>query len=158
MGASLWHYIVEDDADVGRAFETLQAQELKRLGEKTLERCRRNAGEDGTHSIIDMVRVVDTPAPPRLTPAAMFSSINKGGGTVNPDAIAQLMASIGTIFKMSDDELRKCFGTTTPTAAHAASLIAGSSFDFLERGSGRYAVLHTDGQPSGVFFCGVSGD
>src|SRR5947207_1771442 len=117
MGASYWSYLVAHDDLVERAFVKLQADVFARReyhGDRpgrpfeSIEDLVEFQAEEGTHSILDMVRVVDASAPPmpstkeleqRLV-AAIFGT---------PDTTR------GTIFRMTDDELLACFGTSRAT-------------------------------------------
>lgn len=107
--------------------------------------------EDGTHSILDMCRVRDEAGPGRPTPEQAAEELLA--------AIMGAPTATGTIYRMSDDELQKCFGTLRPTRAVVES--SGSAVHRLcRRGTGRFTVVFDDvgASPIWVYFAGVSGD
>jgi hypothetical protein len=153
MGASRWSYFVVHDNDVAEAFARLQQDVFSRgefyshpKGEfRSLEQLREAQAEEGTHSIIDMLRVTAEPAgepdPRQELLAAVF-----GGAT-----------SYGTIYRMSDAELETCFSTNRPTR----SIIEANEskvYARLRRGYGRYTPVFESTSPVGLYFAGVSGD
>lgn len=160
MGASAWSYFVPYEADLSAAFSRLRADVFARrefysyggASFTTIEELLEAQEEDGTHSIIDMARVVDQPAPPppdRATDEQALLAALAGGGT-----------SYGIVFRMSDDELLKCFSTTTPTRS-AVAQAEDSAYSLCPRGTGRYTVVYDDDKtdtPTWLYFVGVSGD
>lgn len=153
MGASAWSYFVTHDSDVAAALSRLQ-QDVFSRGDfysrskkefRSLEQLREVQAEEGTHSIIDMLRVTSEPAdepdPRQELLAAVF-----GGAT-----------SYGTIYQMSDAERETCFSTNTPTR----SIIEANEskvYARLRRGYGRYTVVFEGSSPVELYFAGVSGD
>jgi len=140
MGASGWHYFVPHDPDIGSALARLREDVFQRGAyykpSKTkkvasIAAALRLAAEDGTHSVLDVSRVVETPLPP--TPF----------GAVAPVSEAQLVAA---------------FGSTRPD--HAAVEAGALKLDaFLTRGCGVYVVVYSAaGAPAEIFFAGVTGD
>lgn len=105
-------------------------------------------GEQGTHSILDVDRVVATVPPiPELAerwddPQAMYAIVGERLGTVSPPTDAELMAILGT---------------TRPTREqiHAG---AGALQALRDRGAGVYVVVYEADRPAEIFFGGVSGD
>ncbi len=147
MGASYWSYLVPYDDDVERAFRKLQAAVFARREYYSHDPKRRFASiddlleaqaEDGTHSILDMTRVVDEVAPPRPSPQ---------------EAASRLLAAIaagaplpyGTIFRLDDGGAR---ATTPPEPTELG----------IERGTGRYTVVYEGDRPKSLWFGGISGD
>ena len=109
--------------------------------------------EDGTHSILDMIRVSHAPAAPNATLA---------------DHGAQLLAAIagerttyGTVHRMSAEQLEACFGTTTPTRG-VVEAKADAVHAACARGMGLYGLVFDTTveppMPVATFFAGISGD
>lgn len=151
MGASDWRYFVPYQEDLGQALQELRQQvfstgdywwygdsEYLSPADRTPRPAQlenlfddEHAREAGTHSILDVRRVVD-PDQPR-------------------DWYDQ-----GTIIPATADEIRAAIGTDRPTRADTAELD-----DKLPRARwvGRCAVLHDDhGTPTELTFWGHSGD
>ncbi len=153
MGGSGWSYFVAYDSDVVGAFARLQ-QDVFSRGDfyshakkkfRSLEQLREAQAEEGTHSIIDMLRVTAEPAG-ELDPQAELLAAMLGGAT-----------SYGTIYRMSDAELEACFSTTRPTR----SIIEANTskvFARIRRGYGRYTPVFGGTSPAGLYFAGISGD
>lgn len=161
MGASLWSYLVPYEANISSAFSRLQgdvfarsefyARKDTRFG--SIEELREAQAEDGTHSIIDMLRVVADTAPPPPGPAALAEELLA--------AIVGAASRYGTVFQMSDQELQKCYSTTTPSR-NTIECNESSAHSLCERGNGRYALVFDDEgdktTPTWIYFVGVSGD
>lgn len=114
--------------------------------------------EDGTRSILDIMRAVTTPFPKVDDP---FTS---------PD----IMERLNTAAPLADDDLVHLFGTTMPTADQIETILLatgkGSDVDTglldrrdtfwteVNRGQSRYVVAYRDGEPDQIFFAGVSFD
>jgi hypothetical protein len=153
VGASCWSYFVAHDDDVAAAFARLQ-QDVFSRGEfysqaktelRTLEQLREVQAEEGTHSIIDMLRVTAEPAGELDLQQELLAAVF-GGAT-----------SCGTIYRMTAAELETWFSTTTPTR----SIIEANEskvYDQLPRGYGRYTPVFEGASPAGLYFVGVSGD
>ncbi len=159
MGASFWSTFVPISESAAAAF-SLARRDVFARGEyyagrrkkkfKSMEALVEAQAEEGTHSILDMVRVDDGAAPPRAdfdALKAMLAAALSGGPT-----------SHGVVFRMTAAELTTCFGTTRPTRAE---IEAGKdrAHTLCERWTGRYTeVFASDGAPAGFWFVGVSGD
>jgi hypothetical protein len=154
VGASLWSYVVEDETDVESAFRELRRR--ARAGSGHYD----DACGTGTHSILDMRRVVKGPRPPASCGEVAFTTGDDGVVHVAEAFVADLMREDGCIFQMSNDELLAFVGTLTPTADDVRAVVnaPSSRLGFLQRGTGRYAVLFRDARPSGFWFVGLSGD
>src|SRR5580698_1554157 len=110
MGASYWSYVVAHDDVVERAFEKLQADVFARreyYGAQTgrsfesIKSLVAFQADEGTHSILDMLRVVDAPAPPKPTTEQLGQRLLAAmRGISDP--------TYGTIFRMTDEELLAC--------------------------------------------------
>ena len=137
MGASAWDYWTAYTPDAPSALERLR-QEAFQSGEyfkfddqafATVEELIEYNEDAGTHSIIDMERVVP-----------------------------EMEDSDGVVWPATDAELEFVLGTRTPThdlvEQHKNKLI-----DLVdERWAGRYLVAYKDDQPDELFFFGISGD
>jgi hypothetical protein len=145
VGASGWSHLVPYQADLNAALRSLQDRlfqnedyywyddderptslaELRRLLSQT------DLGETGTHSILDVDRVVD----------------------------ANDEDDFGTIRPLTHAERQRWFGTDTPSRADFDSLNDNIEFHAdPPRWSGRCVVLHRDGKPDEIAFWGSSGD
>jgi hypothetical protein len=157
MGASFWSYVVDYDDDVTRAFHALQEDVFAKMGgARSIEALRDKAGADGTHSILDVVRVVPEVSPPSPDYAQAFAPRPDGSVVVMPDLIEHLRRTIGTVFRMSPAEEAALFGDCKPSRAAVDAM--GTLSIKIPRGSGRYTVLFEGGQPSALWFVGLSGD
>lgn len=54
------------------------------------------------------------------------------------------------------EEMRAFFGSETPTRADIEQ--AEEHWDALERGQARFAIVHSDGKPTEIYFAGYSFD
>jgi hypothetical protein len=153
MGASLWSYVVAHD-DVQRAFVKLREDVFARREYhgarsgstfRSIEDLVDFQAEDGTHSILDMARVVDGHAPPMPTTEEL-------GQRLLAAMLGTADTTYGTVFRMTDDELRACCGAAR--ASHAPDLGKIS----IERGTGRWTAIYDDETPVSLWFGGVSGD
>ncbi|WP_433061590.1 hypothetical protein [Dactylosporangium sp. CS-033363] len=172
MGASGWGYHTEYQPDLQRALEQLQARVLadgdywwaaegKRASDCT-NRPRSMAAlladdhvqQSGTHSILDMNRVLPLGEQPQLGWMGDIQAIlNAGRGA---DAIEHLgRPEFGTVTQVTPAEALELTGTATLTREHLTAL------DDLRYyvGFGRCAVLHdTRAEPIEIYFWGASGD
>jgi hypothetical protein len=158
VGASGWDYLVPYQPDAEAAFRQLQEQVLESgeflwreeyYGPRPTTRWQLAAikdrvefWEEGTHSILDMDRIVP-------------ADDEDHDGTVRP---------------LAPDEVQHYFGTDRPTEAdfdRAYRYTPGtdilewsrhSLFADLRRWSGRYTILYDGGQPQQIIFFGCSGD
>ncbi len=143
MGASGWDYVVDYRDDVRAAFAELQKTVLAEgdyyrgfdnentygsMDDLQAAKDDEEFWEEGTHSILDMVEVVDSGA---------------------EDDVARVRV-------LREDEVRALFGTDRPTAADFERFQAGEWY--VERWQGHVTTLYQDGQPASLAFWGVSGD
>lgn len=160
MGASGWDYVAPYRGSVEATLEALHDKVFhERYGDGAEYGSREELyadedfmGEVGTHSILDVRRVVETTEHPRRDRGADYF-------TVRPLTTARLVHH---------------FGTDRPTvpefeSAMARSYEAPRSRNPVEedrtllgedrmRWTGVYVLLHTDGRPTHVAFFGSSGD
>lgn len=150
MGASEWEYVVPFQADLQAALDDLRRQvfaageyvspvtwglaapeSVEALAQQ--ERYWQFMGENGTHSIIDVLKVV---------PYDMGEQ------------------DFATVCAFTDDEYEDYFGSAHPTRADWDRFRADPVFGeyVAERGTGRAMVLWADDAPSEIAFWGYSGD
>ena len=152
MGASGWEYVVPYEADLQAALDGLRRQifaageyispvtwglsvpeSLDALCDTERDYYSQFLGENGTHSIIDVAKVVPY------------------------DAGKQ---EFGTICAFTNEEYEDLFDTDQPTYADYERVHEGPVWDEYVAGrwTGRAIVLWEDGTPSEIVFWGYSGD
>lgn len=154
MGASPWEYITPYAGSVEASLKALHAQIFnQKYGDAStfqslaeLHADEDFMGEVGTHSILDIQRVVHT--------------------TDTPDRYKD--EDYNTLRPLAPDRLAHYFGTDHPTvrqyeeqlaAAHQAHRFEVSLLEECRmRWTGIYIILHTDDQPTHVGIFGYSGD
>jgi hypothetical protein len=168
MGGEFWEYFVPFQADVEGAMQALQAREFaagryhsRRDCEPTLpvptsiDDLRANyLTEEGSRSILDMMTVSDDPG---AGPPEEMSDLVGDLSDAFPDAFGGVIPAFCTVVRVSDDELRRIFGTTQPTRG----MIEASAPELaepIERGCGIYVIAHRDGRPDEIYFAGYSFD
>ncbi len=146
MGASGWDYSVAYQADLSAALAALRQKVFDdrsyywpddlspdRPWPQTWDELSADeqVQEEGTHSILDVNRVI---------------------GPDEPDAF-------GAVRQFSPAEVQDHFGTDRPTrAAFELAYRSPALSDGCPQWSGRCLVLYDGEQPSGIVFWGVSGD
>ncbi|MEV8453680.1 hypothetical protein AB0467_13205 [Streptomyces sp. NPDC052095] len=157
MGASGWEYLTEYDGDAGAALDALRARVFREeYGDgsayRSLEELYADEEfmeEEGTHTILDIVRVVAIDDPPE---------------PFRP-------SDHGTLRPLAADRVAHHFGTDRPTVEQYRKLVAAfeevTSHEEYERSlfgecrmrwTGCYVVLHSDGSPTHLGIFGFSGD
>jgi hypothetical protein len=153
VGGSLSDYWVPYDPDVNAALQALR-EDVFRRGEffsyedepdfETIEELLESQDEAGTHSILDMDRISETP--------------ENAHGVVSP--VGSDDSPVGS------DELLALFGTETPTRAEVEAreddlFESLAAFERMRRTGwwcGVYLVAYRDGNPDELFFYVASGD
>ncbi len=147
MGASSWDYYVPYQPDLAQALAALRQQifaehdyaltlDDDESWPATMQElfAREDVGYGGTHSILDIDRVI---------------------GPHDEDGF-------GTLRPLTEAELVRYLGTTTPTRADfdRAYALEGADvqFDLGQRWSGYAAVLYDGGNPAQIAIWGYSGD
>lgn len=147
MGRSGWDYVVEYGGDPAAALEQLRTSTLAAgdyfwdetsdeyigprpgsLAELDALRGSEEFWEIGTHSVLDVDRLIGSREPDR-------------DGTVRP---------------LTDEEAVRYFGTATPTREQFEA--AGAPMPDVEGWSGFCQVLYADGRPTEIAFWGATGD
>jgi len=142
-GASEWRNLAPYSDDVAKVMEQLK-WEVLRSGDyykrnpkrkpKSPEQALQMSGEDGTHSIMDMLKV-------SLVEAGRFK------------------CEVATICPLPKADLVKLFGTERPTRAMVDAYdkrLALSTFQ--PRGSAVWIKVYEGATPKWLYFAGVSGD
>jgi len=158
MGASGWEYITPFDGSVERALGNLHAQVFQQeYGDddtyETLEDLYADEEfmeEEGTHSILDIKRVVHTTRPPSERRAKDYGSLRP----LAPDRAAHQFGtdrpSPEQFQARLDEAYERKSGRTHPTE------------DLIEecrmRWTGLYVVLYTGDEPTHLGIFGYSGD
>lgn len=158
MGASGWEYVTPFDGSVERALESLHAQVFQEeYGDddtyETLEELYADEEfmeEEGTHSILDIERVVHTSNAPSERRAEDFSTLRP----LAPDRVAH---QFGT-----DRPTPEQFQARLDEAYEARSGRTDSKGDLIDecqmRWTGLYVILHTGDEPTHLGIFGYSGD
>jgi hypothetical protein len=117
--------------------------------------------EEGTHSILDMRRVDETP----LDPPTMDEWIRRRvpAGEDPLPAMTEYLRSetyrsqFGTVYPLTEGQLVELFGTTRPTREQVES--RPQVYEGLrDRWVGLYIIVYRDGEPDEICFTGYSGD
>lgn len=160
MGASGWSYVTPYRGDVAESLRELRERVFRDKAyywwddfEEDEPRPAAIAGiwaseemkQSGTHSILDVDRVVGTTEAP-------------GGGNWRTD--------LGTVRPLAADAIVRHFGTAKPSRAQFEALAdnpeAPGFAEFIGEvtmsWTGRYVLLYDNGQPTEVGFWGYSGD
>ena len=170
MGASGWQHFVPYQPNIGLALTELREEVFRRGTYYAPRRARKAAslqeliqrcGENGTHSVIDVSYVVDTPLPVPVLQwhAAIFA---KTGAPPSPiDFQGRLRAELalmGQVAPLSEEQRSAVFGTPQPNHA-TVEACAYNLFSLLPRGCALYVLVSDDaGHPREIFFAGKTGD
>lgn len=167
MGASGWHYFVPYE-DPAAALDRLRGDVWRRRAfavtrrwlrqPKTLEEAVEWAAQRGTHSILDMQRVLDTPFPPQ-------PSIRDLGALPSDRLAASIREATawhGCVAPLSDERLEELFETSTPSTSLArdrVSTISAKIGELCPRWAGVFFTTYgSDRAPADLCFVGWSGD
>ncbi|MEU9305547.1 hypothetical protein [Streptomyces sp. NPDC048269] len=157
MGASGWDYVTSYDGDVKAALATLQARVFQEeYGDGARYRSLEDLYEDeefmgtqGTHTVLDIDRVVATDARPRRSDGADYS-------TLRPLALSRVLHHFGTDRPTVEryEELIAAAGEAASPEEYERSLLGECQM----RWTGYYVVLHSDDRPTHLGIFGFSGD
>lgn len=158
MGASGWEYVTAYKGSVKQSLEALHAQVFQELygDDKTyrhieeLWQDEEFMGQEGTHSILDIDRVVQTTAAPSDHKIEDY-------GTLRPLAHERIVHHFGT-----DRPTPGRFEEVLARADEAIGLPPGGAETLLDecrmRWTGLYVVLYTGDEPTHLGIFGFSGD
>ncbi|MFJ1883605.1 hypothetical protein [Streptomyces sp. NPDC088137] len=157
MGASGWDYVTRYDGDVAAALGTLQAKVFQEeYGDgarfpslKGLHADEEFMGTEGTHTILDIARVVSTDDPPTRSGVADH-------GTLRPLALNRVAHHFGTDRPTVGqyEELAAAANEAESHEEHKRSLFGECQM----RWTGYHVVLYSDGMPTHLGIFGFSGD
>ncbi|MEU6342851.1 hypothetical protein ABZ883_18150 [Streptomyces sp. NPDC046977] len=160
MGASGWDYVTSYRGSLQATLTALQGevfQELYGSGEEygSLEELHADEefmGEEGTHSILDIERVVETKRRLRSPRTDEY-------GTIRPLAPARLIHHFGTerptVDQYNDTLARSYEAMATSRPGEEDTTLLG---ELRTRWTGFCVLLYTDDRPTHVGFFGFSGD
>ncbi|QIY67330.2 hypothetical protein HEP85_13195 [Streptomyces sp. RPA4-2] len=160
MGASAWDYVTPYQGSVQTTLAALHDevfQELYGDGEEyeSLEAVYADEefmGEEGTHSILDIDRIVETSEPPRNLHVADY-------GTIRPLPPVRLIHYFGTnrptVDQYNDTMARSYEAMETSRPGEESTTLLG---ELRMCWTGFYVLLYADCQPTHVGFFGSSGD
>lgn len=157
MGASGWDYVTGYDGDAEAALATLRGKVfLEEYGDgasyRSLEELYEDEefmGTEGTHTILDVDRVVATDKPP-------VPSRGSDYGTLRPLALSRVVHHLGTE-RPTVEQYERAVAAAHEAADHGEyerSLLG----ECRMRWTGYYVVLHSDGKPTHLGIFGFSGD
>ncbi|MFJ2647064.1 hypothetical protein ACIO1C_10095 [Streptomyces sp. NPDC087420] len=157
MGASGWDYVTGYDGSVEAALATLRARVFQEeYGDGTLYRSLENLykdeefmGTEGTHTVLDIDRIVATDAPPTRSGVADH-------GTLRPLALSRVVHHFGTD-RPSVGQYEELVAAANEAASHdehERSLLG----ECRTRWTGCYVVLYRDDRPTHLGIFGFSGD
>jgi hypothetical protein len=149
VGANPWWYIVDYEADVNAALQSLREREFQ-------------AGR--YFPAIDYIDFPLSSASP--APGAQHSSIEAAIEAADADGTQSILdiqrvsesKLRGTVTSLEALELLNVFGTETPTSDSVDEEIPNELFDFIDRGQAVYVVLFENSSPSKLLFVGYSYD
>jgi hypothetical protein len=180
MGANPYWYYTKYQANLNAVLQSLRQQEFEAgrynpaiklldfpITEKSpspgaqhlsMEDALMASDADGTRSILDILRVSDTPCP---LSRDEFEAALLGQG--NYEILGEIF---NTAFPLSTSELIELFGTEQPTHDMVQSVIFGKArseaaytfWESIDRGTARYIHIYDEGEPSEIFFLGYSFD
>ncbi|MFE6222758.1 hypothetical protein [Streptomyces sp. NPDC057854] len=157
MGASGWDYVTRYDGDAEEALAALRARVFQdqygsdaRYGSLAdLYDDEEFMGTEGTHTILDIDRVVATDVPPTRSSVADY-------GTLRPLALHRVMHHFGTT-RPSVEQFEKLTAAAHDAASHEEyeqSLLGECQM----RWTGYYIVLYSGDRPTHLGIFGFSGD
>lgn len=180
MGASGWHYFVPFDPDPQAALQRLREDVFRRgqyfspktkkpgllkpakaaAAPKSIEELLALCKESGTHSILDVDRLVTAPHPPST--ADWMRALAAAGRAATADEIsAQLAAQLtylGTVGPVPETQLLAACGSHRPERA-ALDTALFTLLAMCPRGAGMWTTVYdAAGAPSELLFLGKTGD
>ena len=157
MGASGWDYVTGYDGDIEAALATLQASVFQEeYGDGANYRSlvalyedEEFMGTEGTHTVLDIGRVVATDDPPVRSRVSDY-------GTLRPLALSRVVHHFGTDRPTVEryEELVAAAHEAASHEEHVGSLLG----ECRMRWTGYYVVLYSDDRPTHLGIFGFSGD
>ncbi|GAA1285260.1 hypothetical protein OHU25_42495 [Streptomyces sp. NBC_00117] len=159
MGASGWGYVTPYRGSLEATLEALHDEVFEELygdgdeygSREELYADEEFMGEEGTHSILDVQRLVETTEPPQQRETDYF--------TLRPLPTARLVHHFGTerpTVQQYEDAMAQAYeAMSTRRPVDEDTTLLG---EHRMRWTGVYVVLYTDSQPTHVGFFGASGD
>ncbi|MGW9031086.1 hypothetical protein ACWGQ5_44960 [Streptomyces sp. NPDC055722] len=159
MGATGWDYVTPYHGSIEATLEALHEevfQELYGDGEEYKSREELYAdeefmGEAGTHSILDVYRIVDTPAAPGIR--------DWDYNTLRPLGPDRLMHHFGTeqpTLHQYEDAMARANEASYPRSRRDKDTTLLDEHEL--RWTGLYVLLYSDGEPTHIGIFGTSGD
>ncbi|MEV6537066.1 hypothetical protein AB0M86_47255 [Streptomyces sp. NPDC051639] len=157
MGASGWDYVTRFDGDVEAALATLQASVFQEeYGDGASYRSLEDLYEDeecmgteGTHTILDIDRIVATDDPPVRSRASDY-------GTLRPLALSRVVHHFATD-RPTVEQYEELVAAANEAASHE-ELLRSLLGECRMRWTGNYVVLYSDDRPTHLGIFGFSGD
>lgn len=158
MGASGWGYVTPYRGSVEATLKALHDEVFQELfgddeeyGSLAELYADEDMSESGTHSILDVYRIVETTEPPQEREADYF--------TLRPLTASRLVHHFGTdrpTVRQYEEAMTRAYKAmdTRPPGTKDTTLLGEDRM----RWTGVYVVLYTDNRPSHVGFFGSSGD
>jgi hypothetical protein len=168
MGASGWHHFVPFDTDPARGLARLR-EEIFRRGAyfspkkkkaASIEQLLALCGESGTHSVLDVNRLVSAPHP--QSSVEWMRELAQAGREASAAELsahlATQVACIGAVAPVPRERLRELCGSERPDHA-ALERAVFLLFSLCPRGAGLWTTGYdADGAPSELLFLGKTGD
>lgn len=169
MGASEWRYFVPYQSNIDQAFQALRQSVFEQHGEDLridpdwlvtfedfLPPDPDFTDEDRAAYFEEWQRLQALPEPTTIEELLEWNGAEGTGSILDMFRVSTLPKAF-TVSPLTERQLLKLFGTTTPT--HAQVDQARDQYHQLrERSSGLYVVVYRDGKPDEIFFSGWSGD
>ncbi|BAY13082.1 hypothetical protein [Calothrix sp. NIES-2098] len=181
MGAEAYWYYTDYQSDLNAALQMLREREFQAgrynpaiplldfpitensptpgSQHPSIEAALEASEADGTRSILDILKVSDTPCPlskdefevALLGGEEYYEILGEVFNTAFPLPLQGILALFGTDQPTHEMIEAVIFGNTNPDVAYAF-------WDNIARGTARYIILYADNQPSEIFFLGYSFD
>lgn len=158
MGATGWDYVTSYRGSVEATLEALHEQVFQELygddeqyGDRAALYADESVEASGTHSILDVRRIVDTPAGPGRGDWDYY--------TLRPERLLHHFGTAEPTPQQFEDALARAKAPSSPRSRRSRGAGEMTLIDEQElRWTGRYVLLHSNGEPTHVGFFGMSGD
>lgn len=172
MGGSGWNYRVDYDADVGAALRALQqrtfaAGDYEQVWNQFGPEMRSALASELAEMASMMGEELDPASVTRLAESGVPASIDDAltwAADSGTHSILDIVYGVGVqpdfgyITALDDAAYQRLFATTTPTVAQVEAELLALDSMIEARWQGVYVIAYEDGQPTQLFFVGVSGD